>query len=581
MAGRIPQDFIHSLLARVDIVDVIDSRITLKKKGGNYQACCPFHQEKSPSFSVSPSKQFYYCFGCGAHGNAIGFLTEYEHLDFVEAVEDLASSVGMPVPYERYAGTAAVPQADKNSLNPIFTVLEQASLFFQHQLRQHEVAIEYFKQRGVSGPIAKEFGLGFAPAGWDNLNKSLNPNGDLTHTLEQAGLLAKNEQNRYYDRFRNRVMFPIRDKRGRIIGFGGRVIDNNEQPKYLNSPETPVFHKGQELYGLYEAKQALNHFDNIIVVEGYMDVVALAEASIRYVVATLGTATTHDHLRALFKQSSTLTFCFDGDRAGKAAAWRALGIALPFMSGEHHAYFLFLPDGEDPDSLVKKEGKAAFEARLKKATPLSDYLIDQLKSGLDLYHVEGRSKLLSLAAPHLKQLPEGPYYDLLCQELANLCQVSTRQVMQQVNGNAPLEKSKADIQENKSLTLIEQAIALLIQEPSLAHSVAEIKLNLNIPHQALLDTLLSFIKQYNPPNTGAILEYWKNRPESKNIAQFATAKYQINMEDKKQEFTDILSMISQGNDKQILESLLPKSSKDKTSEEDKEKLRKLFQKLKK
>ncbi|MDF2529125.1 MAG: primase [Gammaproteobacteria bacterium] len=581
MAGRIPQDFIHSLLARADIVEVIDSRVSLKKKGGNYQACCPFHQEKSPSFTVSPSKQFYYCFGCGAHGNAISFLTEYEHLEFVEAVEELAKSIGMTVPYETPTGTAPAP--NKDSLSPIYSVLEQASNFFQWQLRQHEVAVQYFKQRGLSGAIAKEYGLGFAPPGWDNLNKALNPDGKATETLEKAGLLVKNEQNRFYDRFRNRVMFPIRDKRGRTIGFGGRVIDKEDNPKYLNSPETPVFHKGHELYGLYEAKQVLNQFENLLIVEGYMDVIALAQAGIRYAVGTLGTATTHEHLRTLYKQSSVLTFCFDGDRAGRQAAWRALQIALSFMTGEYHAYFLFLPEGEDPDTLVQKEGKEAFEKRLKSAQPLSDYLLTQLKSQVNLSHVEGRSKLLSLATPYLKQLPEGPYYNLLCDELAKYCQISPRQVMQQISGQVPQQTQapKAETKQTKTLSVVEQAIALIIQEPKLAESVDELKLNKDSAEQSLLSDLLSFIKQYNPPNTGAILEHWKNKPESKNIAQFATAKYQINLENKKQEFTDIISKISEENQKNSVEFLLLKAKSGKLSDEEKENLRIFLQKFKK
>ncbi|MDF2941106.1 MAG: primase [Gammaproteobacteria bacterium] len=577
MAGRIPQDFIHSLLARADIVEVIDSRVSLKKKGTNYQACCPFHQEKSPSFTVSPTKQFYYCFGCGAHGNAISFLTEYEHLEFVEAVEELAKLVGMPVPYE--AGSA--PKENKDSLSPIYSVLEQASKFYQKELRQNETAIAYLKQRGLSGIIAKEFGIGYSPSGWDNLNKAINADAKQTESLEQAGLLIKKDQNKFYDRFRNRIMFPIRDKRGRTIGFGGRVIDKNDNPKYLNSPETPVFHKGQGLYGIYEAKQALSHFDNIIVVEGYMDVIGLAQADIRYAVATLGTATTQDHLRILFKESSVVTFCFDGDRAGRQAAWRALQIALSFMTGEYHAYFLFLPEEEDPDTLVQKEGKAAFEARLKKALPLSTYLLEQLKSKVNLSTVEGRSKLLTLAIPFLKQLPEGPYYNLLCEEVAKHCQISTRQIMQHITGQAPQEQVKTEKNQGKTLNIVEQAIALLIQEPDLAGSVNELKLNPDFPEQALLQNLLSFIKQHNPPNTGAILEHWKNSSDSKNIAQFATVKYQINLENKIQEFTDIISRISEENDKIVLENLLMKAKSGELSSGDKENLKNFLQKFKK
>jgi DNA primase len=312
-----------------------------------------------------------------------------------------------------------------------------------------------------------------------------------------------------------------------------------------------------------------------------MDVIGLAQAGIRYAVATLGTATTHEHLRILFKESSVVTFCFDGDRAGRQAAWRALEIALPFMTGEYHAYFLFLPEEEDPDTLVQKEGKAAFEERLRKALPLSDYLLGQLKAKVNLSTVEGRSKLLTLAAPFLKQLPEGPFYNLLCDELAKYCQISSRQMLQQISGKAPVEPAKPEKAQSKTLNLVEQAIALLIQEPDLGESLSELKLNSEIPEQALLQSLLSFVKQHKPPNTGAILEHWKNRPESKNIAQFATAKYQINMENKRQEFTDIISRIMEENDKKSLEILLLKAKSDGLSIQEKENLKVFLQKFRK
>jgi DNA primase len=354
MAEQIPRDFIDQLLNRVDIVDFIDSRITLRKKSGNnFFACCPFHNEKNPSFSVSQPKQFYYCFGCGAHGNAIDFLMQYDRLNFPEAIEALAKQVGMEVPKQSISPQQAEKAAAQQSL---YELLAQVAKFYQSQLRTHNRAIEYLKQRGVSGEIAKSFAIGVAPQGWDNLLQKIGQH--AKQALLEVGMLIKKEEGGCYDRFRDRIMFPIHDRRGRIIGFGGRIIDQGE-PKYLNSPETPLFQKGHELYGLYQALQANRQLERIIVVEGYMDVIALFQHDITYAVATLGTATSSSHIERLLRHTAEIIFCFDGDQAGRSAAWRALQVTLPLMRDGIQVRFLFLPEGEDPDSLVRTNLKNA------------------------------------------------------------------------------------------------------------------------------------------------------------------------------------------------------------------------------
>ncbi len=359
MAGLIPQSFIDDLMNRIDIVEVIDGRVPLKKTGREYTACCPFHNEKTPSFTVSPTKQFYHCFGCGAHGTAIGFLMEYEHLSFPESVEELARLAGVPMEYEGPSPNEPVRRKKDESLYDLLAKVDQ---YYRQQLRQHPQsrrAVDYLKQRGVSGEIAAEFGLGFAPPGWDNLERQLGQSAEVREKLVSTGMLIKKDSGGSYDRFRDRIMFPIRDRRGRTIAFGGRILPDNQEKgdkppaKYLNSPETPLFHKGQELYGLYEARQALRDITRLMVVEGYMDVVALAQYGIRYAVATLGTATTEEHLHKLFRLTPEIVFCFDGDRAGREAAWRALNNALPVMREGRQIRFMFLPDGEDPDSYVR------------------------------------------------------------------------------------------------------------------------------------------------------------------------------------------------------------------------------------
>ena len=437
MAGLIPQRFIDDLLDRVDIVDVIAARLELRKTGKNHSARCPFHDEKTPSFSVNPEKQFYYCFGCGAGGNAIGFVMDYDHVDFPLAVETLGALVGMEVPREAQQNN---PQDKRRKA--LYDILDQAKRFYQQQLRQHTTAhqaVDYLKRRGLSGAVAGNFEIGYAPPGWDNLliaigEQRLQDNQDaVADTVEdetialltESGLLVnREEENKRYDRFRERIIFPIRDTRGRTIAFGGRVL-GDDKPKYLNSPETPVFHKGRELYGLYEANRSRHSTSNLIVVEGYMDVVALAQHEIENAVATLGTAISTAHLEKLFRYTSEVVFCFDGDKAGRQAGKRALETSLPLMTDGRSAKFLFLDEGEDPDSLVRKIGNERFRHLIGKGTPLSAFLFTLCEEGLDLTLADDCARFATLAAPMINQLPEGIFRQLLLDQLAKKTGLAT------------------------------------------------------------------------------------------------------------------------------------------------------------
>ncbi len=437
MAGLIPQSFIDDLLNRTDIVEVVSSRIQLKKAGKNYTACCPFHKEKTPSFSVSPDKQFYYCFGCGAGGNALGFIMDHDSLDFPVAVEELAKRAGMEVPREE-SGRGRTPRQPVDS--PLYPLLSAATDFYKQALKSHptrKIAVDYLKKRGLTGEIARDFALGFAPPGWDNLLKHLGGDALQQKAMIDAGLLIENaESGKRYDRFRDRVMFPIRDSRGRVIAFGGRVL-GDDKPKYLNSPETPVFHKGQELYGLYEARQNNRDLDEIMVVEGYMDVIALAQQGLRNAVATLGTATSEEHLKRLFRLVPSVLFCFDGDNAGRKAAWRALEATLPNLQDGRRARFLFLPEGEDPDTLVRAEGTDAFRARINQhAQPLADYFFQQLSEEADPRSLEGKAHLVTLAAPLIEKIPGNHLRTLMRLRLSEITGLSG-EALQQVEQSAP------------------------------------------------------------------------------------------------------------------------------------------------
>ena len=402
MAGRIPQSFINDLLGRTDIVDLIDARVKLKKAGRNYKACCPFHDEKTPSFSVNPDRQFYYCFGCQASGTALTFLMEHDRLEFVEAVETLARLAGVEVPRDADAGA---PRQDHGRLHAL---LGRAATVYQERLKAAPPAIDYLKGRGLTGVVARDFGIGYAPDAWHTLEEAFGDDPEASRAkLLEVGLLTENDRGRVYDRFRDRIMFPIRDVRGRVIGFGGRLLGNAEGPKYLNSPETPVFKKGQELYGLFEARNALRRIEQLILVEGYMDVVALAQAGVANAVATLGTASTTEHFRKLYRYCDEVVCCFDGDPAGRRAAWKAVENALPTLSDGRQLKVMFLPDGEDPDTLVRSEGRDAYLTRVAGATSGIDYLFSELENGLDLSQLDDRARLASLAAPFIDRVPDG------------------------------------------------------------------------------------------------------------------------------------------------------------------------------
>ena len=441
MAGLIPQTFIDDLLDRLDIVDVVNARVPLKKAGKNYKACCPFHEEKSPSFTVAQDKQFYYCFGCGAGGNALGFVMEHDRLDFLPAVELLAKHAGLEIPRESAPDKHATRQKDN-----LFSILEKSDKFFRNQLRTHpsaKQAVDYLKNRGLTGEIAAKFGIGFAPNGWDNLLTSAGGDESKNKLLNDSGMIVqKPEEKKQYDRFRHRIMFPIRDQRGRTIGFGGRVLDDST-PKYLNSPETTVFHKGRELYGLYEARQALKDIPYLIMVEGYMDVIALAQYGIQNSVATLGTSLTENHLQKLFRYTTEIIFCFDGDDAGRRAAARSLEISLPEMRDGVSAKFLFLPDGEDPDSMVRTLGHDSFLNKIENSQPLSEFLFEQLSRGIDSSNADGKAKLSKICAPQINRIPKGVFRQLMLEELSRRTGIAATDLSDYVaTHTSPQQKSQ-------------------------------------------------------------------------------------------------------------------------------------------
>ncbi len=475
----IPQSFIQDLLGRVDIVEVVDRYVKLKRTGANYSACCPFHTEKSPSFTVSPTKQFYHCFGCGAHGTAIGFLMEYSGMGFVDAVKDLAQGVGMQVPEEPRSEHA---QRRAEEGPDLYGVLLKAAQFFRNQLKDAPQAIEYLKRRGLSGEIAKKFGIGYAPDGWQNLEQVFPDYADKA--LTAAGLVKQNDEGRRYDVFRDRIMFPIVDVKGNIIGFGGRVLGDGE-PKYLNSPETAVFEKGRELYGLFHARRAIRDAGCVIVVEGYMDVVALAQAGVEYAVATLGTATTPIHVQKLLRQSDEVVFCFDGDAAGRRAAWRALENSLSQLADGKQVRFLFLPDGEDPDSYVRKHGKAAFEELLARADPLSRFLIDELRANVDINASEGRAKLLQQAKPLVKQIAAPMLSLMIRKELAQVTGVLQQELDGQfeIKKQFPAPSAPARRPVLATPSILRTVLELVVAEPRFAAQVGheDLHLGLGVP----------------------------------------------------------------------------------------------------
>ncbi len=576
MPGLIPQSFVDDLLDRVDIVEVVDQRVKLKKTGKNFSACCPFHQEKTPSFSVSPDKQFYYCFGCGAGGNALGFIMDYDNLAFPQAVEALASTVGMQVPRDR-AGSAP-PRSDQREL---FALLARAARFYQQQLRRHPQraeAVDYLKGRGLSGEIAAHFGLGYAPPGWDNLLTELDTDTTSRALLLRAGLVVENESRGRYDRFRQRIIFPIQDQRGRVVAFGGRVL-GEDQPKYLNSPETEVFHKGLELYGLHQARQANRQLQRLVVVEGYLDVIALAQHGITEVAATLGTATSTAHLKKIYRQCSQIVFCFDGDEAGRTAAARALEAALPVMEDGRRAHFLLLPEGEDPDSLVRTRGPDHFRQLLEQASPLERYLFDHLGRDQDLDDIEGRARLSKLALPLLGKLPAGVYKQLMLEELAKRTGLPAAQVQELVEqasaarpqrqaasepagppaGAAQHRSRRYQLRAEPGLQRASQsALSLLLHRPELAQGVADLApLQVMDDEQVkLLVELLQTLRNDPESTTAMVLGRWYGSPQSELLNRLASQEPLIPEEAIEQEFTDTLRLLQQHSQRQNLNALM-------------------------
>ena len=508
----IPQSFIQDLLHRVDIVDVIDRHVKLKKAGANMVACCPFHSEKSPSFTVSQTKQFYHCFGCGAHGTAVGFLMEYSGLGYVEAIKDLAQIVGMTVPEERVGEQPQRRRSEGEDGEDLYEIMLTAAQFYRSALKNAPRAIDYLKKRGLSGEIAKRFGVGYAPEGWQNLERAF-PNYQ-SGTLTTVGLVKQSDEGRRYDIFRDRIMFPIVDVRGNVIGFGGRVLDTGE-PKYLNSPETPLFEKGRELYGLYQARRAIRDAGRVIVVEGYMDVVALAQHGVEYAVATLGTATTPIHVQKLLRQTDEIVYCFDGDNAGRRAAWRALENSLGQLADGKEVRFLFLPQGDDPDSYVRKHGKETFEKVLGEAIPLSKFLLSELSSHVDRNTHEGRAKLLQEAKPLVRQIA-APMLSLMLrkqlaevtgitqQELDREFQIKSTPMAVPARRATPVRASKA-----------RHALELLVVDPALKRFADRTRLaaagmtdNTDQAELRALDKLLETLDTY--PHISSVGEFFRD-----------------------------------------------------------------------
>ncbi len=586
MAGHIPRSFIDDLLARLDIVDIIDARVKLKKKGKNYGACCPFHNEKTPSFSVSQEKQFYHCFGCGAHGNAIDFLMEYERLEFVEAIEELASFLGLDVPREQRQGGSFhkdQPQASSDQKRSLYDLMGSIGQFYRDQLKQSssKIAIQYLKDRGLSGEIVQKFGIGYVADEWDLVRKNFGQHKAAQDMLVSGGMLIENDNGNRYDRFRGRVMFPIRDRRGRVIGFGGRVIGEGT-PKYLNSPETPIFHKGKELYGLYEVLQAYREPPRILVVEGYMDVVALAQYGVDYSVASLGTSTTGDHLHVLFRQTSTVVCCYDGDRAGREAAWRAMENALPYLTDGRQLKFMFLPDGEDPDTYIRQYGKEAFEQQIEASMSLSDFMFSSLMQQVDVSNREGMAKLTSLAVPLIDKVPGGTLRlylrDLLGKRLGLM---DERQLQQLISKEGQKETRVLPHQEIKR-TPMREVIALLIQNPSYAEMVPDLSSvkNLTVPGLSLLLEVLEYCQLHPNITTGQLLEQWRNSSQSALMLCLAGWEIPLDDDNEKDIFLDSLDRIlSQCVEKQI-ENLQAKERSVGLSAEEKRELLALMLDLK-
>jgi DNA primase len=538
MSSLIPQSFLDELLGHTDVVELIDSYVPLKKRGTSFIACCPFHNEKTPSFNVVAKKQFYHCFGCGANGNAISFVMAYMNQGFIEAVETLASRLGMQVPRE-----------GKSEKNPqsmsLYQLLMKVSQFYQQTLKtKGQTAIDYLRQRGLSGEIAKLYQLGYAQEGWHTLETQFKSH---KSELLTTGMLIQKEDGKTYDRYRNRIMFPIHDRQGRIIGFGGRVLDKEQKPKYLNSPETTIFQKSRELYGLHQILKRESKITKIIIVEGYMDVIALAQHGICNAVAALGTATSNYHIQLLAKHSKKLLFCFDGDNAGRQAAWRALESCLPELNAGIDAGFVFLPEGQDPDSLIRTEGADKFNERLEQATALNRFFLDSIAKGIDTQSVAGKSQLINAAKPYLQKMQDGPYTQLLVNELARMTHIENYRISEltrENNNKKPQETSK-----KIALSPIRLAIAILIQNPEILSS-CQAQINIELldgKRQEILQKLLRQLQNSPATNTATLIEAWRNTRYFEPLSKLASWEHQEPEDELVKKFTDIILFLQKQN----------------------------------
>ena len=574
MRGRIPREFIDELLARLDVVEVINRRVPLKKAGKDFKACCPFHNEKTPSFTVSRPKQFYHCFGCGVSGTAITFLMEFEHLSFPEAVEELAGEAGLEVP-----DTGPARSGDNPTL-PLLEILGEASRYYKDQLRSHTDAsttIAYLKQRGLTGEIAAQFDLGYAPTGWDNLSSTAG-NEEKLDLMVKAGLISKRESGGHYDRFRARVIFPIHDNKGRVIAFGGRLLDEGE-PKYLNSPETPVFHKGSELYNLHRARSAIAQQQMSIVVEGYMDVLALAQHGIDHCVATLGTATTTTHLQRLFRLAPSIVFCFDGDRAGRDAAGRALEIALPLLESGRQVSFLFLPDGEDPDSVIRDQGADTFRTLIDSATPLPDLLFDTLLNQTDLTRMDGKARLATLARPLISRVPEGPLRELMQQRLSDLTGVAPSGLggLATTPPTVPHKRASA---RSKRLSPLATAISVLVQRPQLATGLdlpTAVVDTQDDPGVQLLTKVHGFARENPQLTTASLIERFRGDEQQPTLEKLASRNHLVDDDGLEIFLAETLATLASQSIDDTIAELLRLASERELSGIEKQQLGELYQ----
>ena len=581
MAGLIPQNFIDDLIARVDIVEIMGSRIQIKKAGKEFKAVCPFHDDSNPSLTISPSKGFYHCFSCGAHGTAVGFLMNYEHLSFIEAIESLASSLGVEIPYEQN-------QQPIKKNNNLYDLLAEIQAHYQLLLKKNSGAIEYLKNRGITGDVAKRFNVGFAPPGWRNILDKYGTSKNGISELLKLGLIIQKDNNNYYDRFRERIMFPIRDNRGRYIGFGGRIL-NQEQPKYLNSPETPLFHKGRELYGLYECQQALRNIQRIVVVEGYMDVISLAQHGIDYAVASMGTATTDDHFNRLFRLTDYIYFCFDGDQAGLDAAWRALKNALPHVREGRQIKFVFLPEKDDPDTYVKKNSATAFEKELDDGLDLSDFLIEKLAKDIDMKSIDGRARLAEKTKPLINQIPEGIFKELILEKLSEAIGLSTAKLNKLLvnqdnqlarNGRSRIISRLPKKKLKGGPSVIKKAITLILNYPSIANDITHEKIGKNAkPGVEILKKLITTIQEKPQITTAGLIELWRDDPEGKFLGQLAISELPENEDfNAKDELQDCLHQIMRDNHKARITHLINKQSNNELASDEKKELKDLINK---